>query len=58
MHDQISERITTAVATASVAAPVWLPWLKTVSDLAALLLPIFGVAWLIVQIVSKMMREK
>ncbi|UYO50350.1 hypothetical protein KQX64_07185 [Rhodopseudomonas palustris] len=40
-------------AVSAVASPIWLPYLKEVSDIAALLLPIFGLLWLLIQIVVK-----
>lgn len=38
------------VATAAVASPVWLPSLQTMSETAALALPIVGIVWLLIQI--------
>lgn len=38
------------VAASAVASPVWLPSLQTVSETAALVLPIVGVLWLMIQI--------
>ncbi len=38
------------VASAAVASPVWLPSLQTVSETAALLLPVVGIIWLLIQI--------
>ena len=48
-----TENITNGVATGAVASPVWLPWLMETSQVAGLLLPIFGVIWLLVQITIK-----
>lgn len=42
------------IACFAVISPVWLPWLQDVSQIAALLLPIFGGIWLIVQIWAKL----
>lgn len=47
------EHTTAAVAVSAVSSPVWLPWLHTASDGAALIAPILGTVWLVVQIVSK-----
>lgn len=47
---QVKPMITNAVATAAIVSPVWLPWLNTVSELAALMIPILGAVWLITQI--------
>jgi hypothetical protein len=44
---------TAAVAVSAVSSPVWLPWLHMASDGAALIAPILGTIWLIVQITSK-----
>jgi len=48
------ETVTTTGAVGAVASPWWLPSLQTVSDAAALWLPILGVAWLLVQIGVKL----
>ncbi|WP_179295900.1 hypothetical protein [Mesorhizobium sp. WSM4312] len=47
------ESTTAAVAVSAVASPVWLPWLHAASDGAALIAPILGTIWLVVQIGSK-----
>lgn len=47
-----------ATAIAAVASPWWLPTLHTMSDVAALALPIMGVLWLCVQIVIALYRVK
>jgi hypothetical protein len=44
---------TAAVAVSAVASPVWLPWLHAASDGAALIAPLLGTIWLVVQIVGK-----
>lgn len=49
---------TTTVAVAGIASPAWLPVLSEISSVAALLMPILGVAWLGVQIVSRVIRGK
>lgn len=48
-----TEKITTWVAAGAVVSPAWLPSLQATSQVAALLLPIFGVIWLAVQIYFK-----
>ncbi|WP_425991403.1 hypothetical protein [Afipia sp. DC4300-2b1] len=45
-------------AVAAIISPWWLPALHQVSDVAALLLPIAGVIWLVVQIVVKIQQAK
>jgi len=47
------ERATNAIAAGAAVSPWWLPSLADVSQTAALLLPVLGCAWLIVQIVTK-----
>lgn len=39
-----------SIAGAAVTSPVWLPWLREISQIAALLLPILGVLWFVVRI--------
>lgn len=43
---------TNVVAGAAVATPIWLPWLTSVSQVAALLLPIAGLTWLVIQMTN------
>lgn len=57
MHDTLAERITTGIAAGAIAAPVWLSPLRDASEIAGLLLPILGVAWLIVQIVLRLLKR-
>lgn len=52
------DHTTTSIASAAVASPLWLPSLKDVSDTAALLLPILGAAWLVTQIVTKLLERR
>lgn len=47
------EHTTTAVAASAVTSPIWLPWLQTASEVAAIVAPILGLIWLIVQITTK-----
>lgn len=49
-----SDAMTGGVAIAAVISPAWLPMLTDVSTYAALLMPIFGVTWLVVQIYAKL----
>ncbi len=48
------DKLTTAVASAAVVSPVWLPQLKVASEVAALLMPFAGLIWLGVQIYAKL----
>lgn len=47
------DNTTSAVALSAVSSPVWLPWLHVASDGAALIAPLLGTVWLIVQIIAK-----
>lgn len=44
------DAVNNSVAAAAVASPFWLPALSDASQIAALLLPIAGLAWLLIQI--------
>lgn len=48
------DHTTAGVAASAVTSPIWLPWLYSVSEFAALVAPILGVIWLAVQIVAKL----
>lgn len=48
------EYTTDTAAVAAIASPLWLPTLHTVSELAALIVPILGALWLAVQIATKL----
>ena len=43
---------TDLIAGAAVASPWWMTYLVEVSQLASVLLPIFGAAWLLIQIAN------
>ncbi len=47
------DHTTAGVAASAVTSPIWLPWLQSFSDAAALIAPILGVVWLSVQIIAK-----
>ncbi|TGQ11239.1 hypothetical protein EN858_15065 [Mesorhizobium sp. M4B.F.Ca.ET.215.01.1.1] len=47
------EKVTNTVAAASVISPLWLPSLAEVSQAAALMLPILGCLYLLVQLYWK-----
>ena len=50
----MGDHLTSWIAGLAVISWWWLPWLQDVSTIAALLLPILGGCWLVVQIVSKL----
>lgn len=59
--DRIIERITDAIAIVGIAS--WLSpdlwnYVKSISEFAGLLMPIFGCSWLGVQIYHKLFRDK
>lgn len=53
-----TDKITTWIAAGAIASPAWLPSLQTISQIAALLLPILGVVWLAVQIVFNVREHR
>lgn len=54
MHPVTSSQfMTDAAAGVAVTSPFWLPPLHVVSDAAALVLPIVGVTWILLQIVLR-----
>ena len=57
-QEVIIDRITTGVAAGAITAPAWLPALKDMSETAALLLPILGVVWLLLQIFAYLLRRQ
>lgn len=56
IHDLLTP--TNGVAVASAASPFWLNLVFQVSDVAAAVLPILGVTWLLIQMYSHFTREK
>jgi hypothetical protein len=54
---QSLDNATTAAAGAALSSPLWLPVLEDVSSVSALLLPVLGAIWLIVQIIVKMIER-
>lgn len=54
----IMDRTTAAISGAAIVSPWWLPYLANASEVAGFLLPIFGVIWIIVQLVSFLMKKK
>jgi hypothetical protein len=48
------DKVTNVIAAGAAVSPWWMPSLADVSQTAALLLPILGCAWLLVQIIAKL----
>ena len=46
------------IASATVTSYWWLSWLENVSDMAATILPILGVLWFLIQMVSHFRKSK
>ena len=44
--------MTNVTAGAAIVSPWWLPALQGVSEFASVVLPILGVAWLVIQIIG------
>lgn len=53
----MNESTSNAIAGAAITSPWWLPILQTWSEVAGLLLPIAGVAWLIIQIITHLVKH-
>ena len=51
-----SDKITTAVVAGSMVAPWFMSDLQQVSAVAALLAPIFGCIWIVMQIILKLLE--
>lgn len=54
----MGDTLNNAIAGLAVLSWFWLPWLQDISTIAALLLPICGVLWLLVQAWAKIFRNK
>ena len=54
----IMVKTTNGVAVAGVFSPAWLPTLNDASQIAAQLVPIFSLFWLILQILRSVRRPK
>lgn len=52
------DHATTIVAVSAVSSPWWLQALHAVSDGAALVLPILGVIWLVIQMTAWFLKKK
>jgi hypothetical protein len=52
LTEQLNIRITDSVAVGALTSPLWLSYLEHVSTLASSLLPVFGIAWLTLQIIT------
>lgn len=53
----VIDKTTTYVAAGAVVSPWWLPSLASISQTAALLLPIAGLLWIFVQFLVLMFRR-
>lgn len=53
----MSDSFTNTTAIFAVISPLWLEWLQDISQVAALLLPVAGLAWLVIQAWSKIFRN-
>lgn len=51
-----AEKIGAIVSVSMIASPWWITYLKPVSDVAALLAPILGCIWLLVQILYRLSK--
>jgi hypothetical protein len=49
--------VNATIAAAATSSPLWLNYLRDVSELAALLLPVLGVVWLSVQMYAFLKRH-
>lgn len=58
VSNTITERMTNVVAAGAVTSPMWYEALKHTSETAALLLPIAGTVWIVVQIVGYFAKDK
>lgn len=52
----VTDHVTTAGAVGAIISPWWLPGLAEVSQFCALLAPILGVLWLLIQISHKVTK--
>ena len=57
-HTVFSEKTAVVVATGMISLPLWQQYLKILSDGAALLAPILGCIYMLLQIWSKMKGKK
>ena len=48
-----AETTTATIAASAVVSPGWLPWLQSTSEVAAMVAPILGALWLVIQIYAK-----
>ena len=54
----MGDALNNSIAGLAVLSWFWLPWLQDISTVAALLLPILGGLWLLVQIWSRLFKGK
>jgi hypothetical protein len=53
VEQTVTDNVNTITAWGGVTSPWWLPHLREASEIAGLLAPILGAAWLLTQIVIK-----
>jgi hypothetical protein len=58
MNGPVIDKVTSGVAAGAIVSPWWLPAIEAVSNGASILLPIVGLAWLLIQIVGYFRRKK
>ncbi|RJP45492.1 hypothetical protein C4587_00935 [Candidatus Parcubacteria bacterium] len=52
-----SDKISTALAASAITSPIWLAWLKAISEIAALVAPILGACLLAVNLVAAVLKH-
>lgn len=55
---EIVDHSTNGAAVAMITSPIWLSWLQSASEIAAIVAPILGVIWLLVQIWAKIQSTR
>lgn len=56
----MTDHTTAGIAAGAVVSPIWLPFVQDASNAAALIAPLLGTIWLIIQIAGKLLdiRDK
>ena len=58
LFSTVADKIGAVAAAGAISSPFWITRLEGVSQVAATLAPILGCAWLLVQIIAKMVEIK